>query len=229
MTVGPLVNLWSFGPEKQEHKLPAEAAIAKTKSRVGYRLLRVREDPPALKKSRPDVYVDLSAIAKGFGVDQVAELLEQHFIADYMVEIGGEVRTKGKKPDGTVWRIGIETPTPFSRGVQRAIELSGKSLASSGDYRNFVVIGGKQYSHTIDPREGRPVDHRLTAASVVAENCMLADAYATSLMVLGPDEGYNWAAKHNVAALLIVRDGAGSWKNPRPPLKLFSLPRRNPT
>ena len=107
------------------------------------------------------------------------------------------------------WRIGIETPTPFSRGVQHPIELSGKALATSGDYRNFVVIDGKPYSHTIDPRTGRPVDHRLTSASVVAENCMLADAYATSLMVLGPDEGYNWATKHHVAALLIVRDGRG--------------------
>jgi thiamine biosynthesis lipoprotein len=124
-----------------------------------------------------------------------------------MVEIGGEVRTKGMKPDGTAWRIGIETPTPFSRGIQNTLALSGQALATSGDYRNFVVIEGKRYSHTINPRTGWPVDHQLASASVIAETCMLADAYATSLMVLGPEAGYDWATEHNVAAMLILRDG----------------------
>lgn len=207
VTVGPLVNLWSFGPGPRGHALPEPAIIEAAKARVGYQFLEVRFDPPALKKTRADVYVDLSAIAKGFGVDQVAELLESRSIADYMVEIGGEVRAKGMKPDGTPWRIGIETPTPFSRGIQRAVALSGQSMATSGDYRNFVIIDGKRYSHTIDPKTGWPVHHQLTSASVIAENCMLADAYATALMVLGPDEGYNWAEQQGLAALLIVREG----------------------
>ena len=209
VTVGPLVNLWSFGPEQAERKLPSESAIEETRSRVGYRFLEVRESPPALKKVRGDLYVDLSAIAKGFGVDRVAELLEAKQISSYMVEIGGEVRTKGHKPDGKPWRVGIEIPTPFARGIQRAIELSGRALATSGDYRNFVVIDGKHYSHTIDPRTGRPVDHDLASVSIIAESGMLADAYATALLVMGPEAGYDWAKENNVAALLLVRDGDG--------------------
>ena len=207
ITVGPLVNLWSFGPEKPEKKLPPQSLIEGTKARVGSQFLEMRESPPALRKTRPDVYVDLSAIAKGFGVDRVASVLEGHAISAYMVEIGGEVRTQGNKPDGKPWRVGIETPTPFTRGIHNALALSGQSLATSGDYRNFVVIDGKRYSHTIDPRTGWPVDHSLTSASVVAESCMLADAHATALMVLGPKAGYDWAKKHDVAALMIVRDG----------------------
>jgi FAD:protein FMN transferase len=216
VTVGPLVNLWNFGPDRTDHRAPGDSQIAETKARVGYQHLEVRETPPALRKALPDVYVDLSAIAKGFGVDQVAEVLDRHSIANFMVEIGGEVRTKGMKPDGKAWRIGIERPTPFSRSLQNALPLSGESLATSGDYRNFMVIDGKRYSHAIDPRTGRPVDHQLTSASVIAENCMLADAYATSLMVLGPDEGYNWATQHNIAALLIVRDGDRFLEKPTP-------------
>jgi thiamine biosynthesis lipoprotein len=162
------------------------------------------------------VFVDLSAIAKGFGVDQVAEVLGRHAIHNFMVEIGGEVRAEGVKPDGTHWRIGIETPTPYSRGIQRAVELRGQSLATSGDYRNFVVIDGIRYSHTIDPKTGWPVVHHLTSASVIAENCTLADAYATALMVLGPDEGYTWATEEGIAALLMIRKGDQIIEKPTP-------------
>ncbi|MCA9068082.1 MAG: FAD:protein FMN transferase, partial [Planctomycetaceae bacterium] len=229
VTVGPLVNLWSFGPDKSEHKLPSEATIAKTKSRVGYSLVDVRLSPPALRKSQPDVYVDLSAIAKGFGVDQVAKVLDTHDFSTYMVEIGGEVRTKGSKPNVESWRVGIETPTPFSRGIQNTLKLSGQSLATSGDYRNFVVIEGKTYSHTIDPRTGWPVDHGVASASVLAESCMLADAYATSLMVLGPEEGYNWAKEHNIAALLIIRDGDTFIEKPTPAFEKLFPTKAEPT
>jgi thiamine biosynthesis lipoprotein len=207
VTVGPLVNLWGFGPDPAGHALPEPARIEAAHARVGYRFLEARDDPPALRKSRADVSVDLSAIAKGFGVDQVAAVLEKRSITNFMVEIGGEIRAEGVKPDGTPWRIGIETPTPFSRGIQRAVALTGQSMATSGDYRNFVVIDGKRYSHTIDPKTGWPVDHQLTSVSVIAENCMLADAYATAIVVLGPDEGYHWAEQKGLAALLIVRDG----------------------
>ena len=225
VTVGPLVNLWNFGPDRSERTLPAESVIEETKARVGFEFLEVRLDPPALRKTRPQVYVDLSAIAKGFGVDKVAGVLDQHLIADYMVEIGGEVRTKGTKADGQAWRIGIETPTPFARGVQEALALSGQSLATSGDYRNFAVIEGKRYSHTIDPRTGRPVDHKLTSVSVIAESCMLADAYATSLMVLGPVKGYNWATDRGIAALLIVRDGERFLEKPTPAFEPYLPPK----
>ncbi len=227
VTVGPLVNLWNFGPDRAERKLPEPSAIEEAKARVGYQLLEVRRQPPALKKTRPNVYVDLSAIAKGFGVDQVAAVLESRAVGDYMVEIGGEIRTKGAKTDGAPWRIGIEMPIPFARSLQEALALSGESLATSGDYRNFVVIDGKRYSHTIDPRTGRPVDHQLASVSVIAESCMLADAYATSLMVLGPAEGYNWATEHGIAALLIVRDGEEFLERPTPAFERYLSPKED--
>ncbi len=207
VTVGPLVNLWRFGPDKPEEELPSEEIITQTKQRVGHQFLDVRSSPPALRKSKPDLSVDLSAIAKGFGVDQVAGVLDAHSVANYLVEIGGEVRTLGVKPNGEPWKVGIEKPTPMARSVQTPIELSGRGLATSGGYRNFRVIDGKRYSHTIHPKTGKPVEHQLASVSVVAENCMLADAYATAFLVLGPDAGYDWAKSQGVAALFIVQEG----------------------
>ncbi|MEX0717166.1 MAG: FAD:protein FMN transferase [Planctomycetaceae bacterium] len=206
-TVMPLVNLWSFGPEARPQKIPTDEELAAVRGHVGWRKLHVRDDPPALKKDDPRLAVDLSAIAKGYGVDVVAEYLDELKVAGYMVEIGGEVRTLGNKPDGGAWRIGIEAPLDDVRQVYDALELTGSSLATSGNYRHYFLEGGKRYSHTIDPRTGRPIEHRLASVSVVADDCMTADALATTLMVLGPDAGYDWAKKHDLAALFLVGDG----------------------
>jgi thiamine biosynthesis lipoprotein len=205
VTVGPLVNLWNFGPNPQPERMPSDEEIAEARARVDYRAIEVRQTPPALRKSQPLVYVDLSAIAKGFAVDAIAELLDEQGVRAYMVEIGGEVRTKGKKPDGEPWRIGIERPVSTGRLIQRVVELGDDALATSGDYRNYFDWQGRTFSHEIDPRTGRPVDHALASVSVIAENCMTADALATALIVLGPEEALRYAKEHDVDVLLILR------------------------
>jgi len=152
------------------------------------------------------VYCDLSGIAKGYGVDQVARVMEAEGLADYMVEIGGEVRAAGRNPDERPWRIGIERPMRDGhRMVIRVVDLADRSLATSGDYRNYHVSDGQTYSHMIDPRTGRPVEHALASVTVVDTRAMMADAWATALMVLGPEEGYNLAEAAGLAALFQVR------------------------
>ena len=209
VTVGPLVNLWGFGPAGRAGETPTDEAIAECQARVGYALLEVRQEPPALRKRRADVYVDLSAIAKGFAVDEVAKLLERHAVRSYLVEIGGEVRTKGRKPDGGLWRIGIERPVAGMRQLDCVVELDDRSLATSGDYRNFVERQGRRYSHEIDPRTGRPVDHALISVSVLADDCLTADAWATALLVLGPDAALPAARRRGVEVLCMIRSGDG--------------------
>jgi thiamine biosynthesis lipoprotein len=209
ITVGPLVELWNFGPNRGEFTLPTDEEIFAIMARVGYARLEVRDAPPAARKRRGDLVVDLSAIAKGYGVDEVAALLERGGVQDYMVEIGGEIRTRGTKADGTPWTVGIETPEPGRRSVLKALKLGDAGMATSGDYRNYHERDGKRYSHMIDPRTGRPIEHRLASVSVVAGDCMHADAMATALMILGPEDGYRLASDHDLAALFIVREASG--------------------
>jgi thiamine biosynthesis lipoprotein len=215
VTVGKLVNLWQFGPDAPL-QLPSAEEVAAARDAVGYEQLDVREHSPAIRKRRPDLYVDLSGVAKGFGVDEVARVLDGYGIRGYLVEIGGEIRTKGTRPDGTGWRVGIEAPTAGHRSLGRVIELSGQALATSGDYRNFRLVGNRRLSHTIDPRTGRPVEHHLASATVVAEECLEADALATALMVLGPDAAYAWAVERDLAAWLMIRNEQGIVERPTP-------------
>ena len=207
-TVGPLVDLWNFGPKPGEFKIPSDEAISESRQRVGFKQIEVRISPPALRKQRPDVRLDLSAIAKGFAVDQIADYLELNSVAGYLVEIGGEMRTKGTKPDRTRWTVGIEAPTENERVAQKTIQLGDRAIATSGDYRQFFDRDGHRYSHTIDPRTGRPVEHSLTSVSVIANNCTFADALATAIMVLGPERGYDFAVKQKLAVLFILRRDA---------------------
>jgi thiamine biosynthesis lipoprotein len=209
ITVAPLVNLWSFGPENRARTVPAEQEIRAALTRVGYRNVQVRISPPALRKLKGDIRIDLAAIAKGFGVDQIAELLGRTGISGYIVEIGGEIRVRGSKPGGSSWKVGIETPTEDRFAIQEVLALNNGALATSGDYRNFFKAEGKRYSHTIDPRTGRPVEHDLASVSVIAERCMKADAWATALMVLGPGQGYRFAKDQGLAALFLIRSGEG--------------------
>lgn len=204
VTVGPLVNLWGFGPDGAGAP-PSDAAVADTLAGVGHRHLEVRRDPPALHKTRA-LYVDLSAIAKGHGVDRVVTRLDEAGCADLLVDIGGEVRGRGSSPSGRPWRIGIEVPDPQQMGsVQRVIELEDAAVATSGDYRNFLEADGRRYSHTIDPRTGYPVEHTLASVSVVHGSAMWADGYATLLNVLGPEQGLAFAERAGLAAMFIER------------------------
>ena len=209
VTVGPLVDLWGFGPAERESVVPSEDRIARALLGVGYAHLETREEPGAIRKDREDIHLDLSAIAKGYAVDRAAEHLEELGIESYLVEIGGELRAKGINPSGVPWRVAIESPVPERRAVFRVIQVAGAGLATSGDYRNFFEVDGRRYSHTIDPRTGRPVDHALVSVTVVSTSTMFADAMATALIALGPEEGFQLAKSENLAALFIVREAHG--------------------
>jgi thiamine biosynthesis lipoprotein len=213
-TVGPLVNLWGFGPDKRPRQAPDAGAIASAKARVGWS--KIRLDDIGHRAYQPGgVYIDLSSVAKGFGVDQVARFLDRAGVASYLVEVGGELRAHGHKPDGSPWHVGIERPGAAAGAVdnpddvERIVSLREKAIATSGDYRHFFESGGTFFSHHIDPRTGYPVAHRVASVSVIADTCMLADPLGTTLTVLGPDEGMAYAKAHGIAALFILYDENG--------------------
>jgi thiamine biosynthesis lipoprotein len=206
ITIAPLVNLWSFGPDQRPLGIPSESEIAAALDLVDYRQLEVRQEPPALRKGVSGLTIDLSGIAKGFAVDQVASLLDASGMDGYMIEIGGEVRTKGNKAGGTPWRIGLERPEAERRTLHLVLEVNDCCLASSGDYRNFFESDGELYSHEIDPRTGRPVQHDLASVSVIGPNVMTADAMATALMMLPPEEAWQLAGRLGFDVLLVIRE-----------------------
>lgn len=209
VTVGPLVNLFGFGPDGPRAEPPDSALIAAARARIGFRHLRVRAEPPAMRRDR-DLYVDLSAVAKGHGVDVVSRLLARAGCPSHMVEIGGEVYAGALKLDGSPWRIGVEVPDSVpGSSVERVVLLENAAVATSGDYRNFVEWGGKRISHTFDPRRGTPVDHGLASVTVVRPTTLEADGFATLLEVLGPDEGFAFADSAAIAALFIERTENG--------------------
>ncbi len=208
VTVGPLVNLWGFGPQARPDHVPDADVISRTKTDIGTDALELDPMQQRLKLSRP-VYIDLSAIAKGWAVDQLALLLEQQGISAYMVEIGGEIRTRGVKPDGNQWRIAIERPQsrPDDRQVALIIEPGELGIATSGDYRNYFEEDGVRFSHTIDPASGYPIRHTLASVSVVHESAGMADGWATALNVLGPERGMAIAEQYDLAVFMLVHEG----------------------
>ena len=212
VTVGPLVNAWNFGPDPSARTVPEGEVIAKLRESVGFRKLAVRVDPPALKKSVPELKIDLSAVAKGYAVDRVVALLNDQGARNVFAEIGGEVSVSGNKA-GQWWKVGIQMPDTVSDSVliAHSLNLGGggdRSMATSGDYRNYFEVDGKRYSHTIDPRTGQPIEHPLASVTVVAETCMEADAWATALNVLGPEEALRLAKAEGLDVLLVARDQA---------------------
>ena len=220
-TVGPLVELWGFGEGPRPDRVPTGEELAAARQFVGYQKLHARREPPALRKDLPGLRVTLSAVAKGHGVDRVAERLEAAGVTDYLVEIGGELRAAGAKAGGVPWTAGVETPiddvTGARREALRAVPLAAEpataALATSGNYRNFYQLGGKTVAHTLDPRTGRPVrvtdegGATLASVSVLAADCATADALATAAMVLGAEGGRDLLERRGAAALLIVRRG----------------------
>ncbi len=207
VTVGPLVNLWSFGPDENEAEVPSQKSIDALLSSVGSEFLFARLDDPAIRKDVASLQIDLSAIAKGFAVDKVAEFIDQAGFENYLVEIGCEIRVRGKNELGHDWKLGIEKPLPGIRSIHTTALLSDGSLATSGDYRNFFEFAGQFFSHTIDPRTGRPVQGGAASVSVVADDCMTADALATALMVLPPEQGLQIAKSLGVETLILTRKG----------------------
>jgi thiamine biosynthesis lipoprotein len=161
-----------------------------------------------LRKESPGVYVDLSAFAKGHAVDKVAELLEARSLADYLVEIGGEMRMRGANARSELWAIAVETPDRAGRSVRKVLRLTDSGMATSGDYRNFFEYDGRFFSQTIDPRTGYPVTHNGASVTVVADTAAFADAAATALLVLGPEAGMELAERESIAAYFLLRLGS---------------------
>ena len=223
ITVGPLVNLWGFGPQKSR-TVPARQDIDIALERSGIHLLQLQESPPALAKKKDDVYIDLSGIAKGFAVDKIADYLASQGIKNYLVEIGGEIRASGTNEIGFAWRIGIEQAVSESRGVQGVIALDNMALATSGDYRNYFEEDGVRYSHTIDPRTGYPISHKLASVSVLHPQAAWADALATGFLVLGTQSARKIAEDLGLAVMFIEKDGSGFSESYTPALEAFLLP-----
>ena len=207
VTVAPLVNAWGFGPIEPAQLPPDAARLSRLRNQVGYTKLELDPERQAVRKADPALQCDLSAVAKGYGVDQVAAALREAGLTRFMIEVGGEITTAGLNQDGRAWRIGIERPTTAG-GIQRVVPLQDLAMATSGDYHNIREVDGRVFSHTIDPRTGRPVEHRLGSVSVIADRCIVADGLATALGVLGPDDGYALALERGWAALFLVRDGS---------------------
>lgn len=213
-TVGPLVNLWGFGPDQRPRQPPTAEAIGQAKVRVGWWKLKL--DPAGRRAWQPGgIYVDLSAVAKGYGVDQVGRYLQRMGVASWLVEVGGELKAHGRKPDGTPWRVGIERPDAAAGAVGnadelvRTIPLDDRAIATSGDYRRVFEDNGQFYSHHIDPRSGWPVPHEVASISVLADDCVQADPLGTTLSVLGAERGMAYARRYDLAVLMLVRTAQG--------------------
>jgi len=208
VTVGSVVNLWGFGPSQQSEAVPRDSEISKAMQRTGVHHIVIDPDTRHVKKE-VDLYIDFSAIAKGYAVDKISDYLEQEGINDYLVEVGGEVRGKGNKPGGKAWKIAIEAPQVGGRQVQQVVSLTNTAVATSGDYRNYFEKDGHRYSHMIDTGTGRPVKHKLASVTVVDKHAARADALATALMVMGPSKARNFAEENDIAAFFIVRQDDG--------------------
>jgi len=210
ITLGPIINAYGFGPPGRR-PFPTDDEIEALRLHVGYDKLEFNPDVPSLRKLDPEIYIDLNAIAPGYASDLIAKTFDSHGIADYMIEVGGEIRAHGRNAEGEPWRVGVEKPSDTERSVQRVVPLDDRSLATSGDYRDYYEENGVRVSHTIDGRNGRPITHALASVSVIHPDCMWADGYSTAIEALGPDDGYLLAEILKLPALFIIREPDGTF------------------
>jgi thiamine biosynthesis lipoprotein len=206
--VAPLLELWGFGPYGARSTWPTETELATARTRVGWRQLEVRLDPPALRKTIPGGAADFSSIAKGFAVDELSRRLVALGAANHLVQIGGDLRAAGPGPEGAGWPVGIETPTTPAHGLVRVVALRDRALSTSGNHRNQLTLAGRVVGHLLDPRSGRPAQGPLAAVSVIADECATSSALATGLFVLGAEAGPALAGQERLAALFLIREGA---------------------
>lgn len=204
VTVGPLVNLWGFGPSARPDEVPSRQKVDELKAKTGLDKMVLLDN--AARKIEPDLYVDLSTIAKGYGVDSVADLLESQGVSNYLVEIGGEMRVSGNKASGKNWRIAVEKPLTTERAVQEVISIGDNAIATSGDYRNYFEQDGVRYSHLINPQTGYPIQHNLVAVTVIHPSSMTADGLATALIIMGKEKALTLALENHWPVLLITRE-----------------------
>lgn len=226
ITVSPLVEAWGFGTAETPETPPSPEEIEQIRAYVGHRLIELDLEANTVKKLDPRIQIDLSAIAKGYGVDRVAAALESLGYRNYLVEVGGELKAAGIKLDGRPWRVAIERPSDGLRQIHEALDLRERAMATSGDYRNYYEQDGRRISHTIDPRSGQPIENRVASVTVVHESAMHADALATGLNVLGAAAGYHVAETLGLEAYFIVRDQAGGFQS-RPTTAMQALLRES--
>jgi len=212
ITVAPLVAAWGFGPAGQSKALPNPEQLQQIAASVGYRKLEVRLDPPALRKAVAQLSIDLNGIAPGFAVDRLADRLLALHAENFLIDIGGEIRARGRNAHGDPWHIAIEHPVDTRRAPYAGVWLDGAAVSTSGEYRDYYERDGRRYSHTIDPRTRQPLDHVPGSVVVIAASTALADGWATALNVLGPHEGLALAAKEHLPVLFIEREGSG-WRS----------------
>ena len=212
VTVAPLVSAWGFGARGTPGGSADPTAVDSARARVGFGRLHVAPDGSSLWKDDPRLEIDLSAIAKGYGVDRAAEGLAAIGLASFAIEVGGEVRARGRKPDGSSWSVGIEAPDPDSRRIYRSVALDDAAIATSGDYRNWYDSDGTRFAHIVDPRTGRPVPWIGFSVTVVHTSATRADAWATGVSVLGPEAGLELAAQEDMAVLFVLPDGRGGYR-----------------
>ena len=207
ITIAPLVNLWGFGPDKLQNKIPTDEIIELTKKNTGYKKIFIDKSLKKISKFDPNLHIDLSGIAKGFAVDKIARYLDKRGFKNYLVEIGGELIGKGLNKDNEIWQIGIENPDNNSDTIKRIVRLKDMAMATSGNYMNYFEKDGVRYSHTINPVTGKPIKHKLASVTVLDNSAMNADALATAFMVLGSEKALSLADNLEIAIYLIIKEG----------------------
>lgn len=212
ITAAPLIAVWGFGPDAGPRVAPDPAELARISEHVGFRKLHVRAAPPALRKEVAELTVDLNGIAPGFAVDRLAERFATMRIERFMIDIGGEVRVLGRNSKGEPWRVAIERPVDVERAPYAIVQLDAAAVTTSGEYRNYYVRDGRRYSHTIDPRSARPIEHDLGSVVLIGPTAADVDAWATALNVLGAERGYELAQRRGIAAIFIEKEGTG-WRS----------------
>jgi thiamine biosynthesis lipoprotein len=221
VTVAPVVDLWGFGPDKRapdkRSQVPREADLRRAREAVDWRALTLDAGAGTISKARPRIAADLSGVAKGYGADLAARALDALGFERYLVEVGGEIRTRGTGAEGRPWRVAVERPDAMPRRAHFVVPLAGQSMATSGDYRIYFEHAGQRYCHEMDPAAGAPVRHRLASVSVVAGDCADADAWSTALFVLGAERGYSLACARGLAAHFIERGAGGRFEERHTP------------
>lgn len=209
ITVGPLVNLWGFGPDKQPTQTPTQAQIDAAKARTGLQHLTVTQQAGQqyLQKDLPDLFIDLSTVGEGYAADHLARLMEQEGIGRYLVSVGGALASRGTNGDDKPWRVAIQKPTDQENAVQAIVDINGHGISTSGSYRNYFELQGKRISHVIDPQTGRPIEHNLVSVTVIAPTALEADGWDTGLMVLGPKQAKEVVRREGLAVYMVTKEG----------------------
>lgn len=216
VTMAPLINAWGFGPQGRQAQLPDESVVAKLMRNCGWQKIEVELEPPMLRKTHPEVEINVSALVEGYAVDDLVKKLRAQGWPNFLLDVGGELYASGKKPHENYWQVGVQKPDAQKGMMEGSMPLHDKALATSGTYRQFVEKDGKRLPHVLDARFGRPVEHDLVSVSVVADSCFEADAWATALLILGPWEGRELAKRVGLDALFLAQSRNPTSPSPSP-------------